>query len=569
MTDSTDNRTQDVLELAARLLTRLSEGIDLDEAVVDAEFLFRFEVTWCKWVSQIRSVMRAMLGRSGDTPLSDEDGARWLLHLESNVGLRVAMQLGNGEPHYVIENSRSRGAYHILDDDLEETSHALGERLLRTTEDADAHRAAFGQIWRLMWQEANQTSKIQNELDRLVCSYGLVPADHKLGEYAPNQIKRQYDCVVSWVVWGRYVPSFLDERTLLIESEVKEESRQTLRPQKWISGLFSAERMPLKVRIRTWAIYYCTRRGGGSFDQLSAVELWNARFPDHRVKSDCYEDDCGKVFAWGTGKGLAPSLVDPFASVRNRWAVLVGINEYDDPAYGQLHVCVKDVKAVHQRLISAGFDQDCVRLLTDFSGNLPTRLNILEALTVIASATGPDDLLLFYFSGHGIEVDDQSYLVSSDAKQVVIRDSAVPIVRVKEIVKDASARAKVIILDACHSGARIGSKGAAKLMSEAFRRHVFDEAEGIAILSSCKQGEVSYEWNAQERSVFTHFMLKALEGESDRDGKGWVTVQDVNYYVTDGVKGWAAQNGCVQTPTFEAATVGDIPLVRCQPQAVN
>ncbi len=200
-------------------------------------------------------------------------------------------------------------------------------------------------------------------------------------------------------------------------------------------------------------------------------------------------------------------------------------------------------------------------MLADDVSGPPTRSYILGTLQAVADATEPDDLLFFYYSGHGDEVGDESYLVARDGRRLVLGDTAVSISRIKEIVSGASARAKVIVLDACHAGAGIGVKGA-RPMSAEFIRRVFEEAQGLAILASCTQGQLSYEWQAQERSVFTHFLLQALTGAADRDDKGFVTVQDASRHVTNGVKLWASQNQTSQTPTLQCAVVGDIVLVR-------
>ena len=227
---------------------------------------------------------------------------------------------------------------------------------------------------------------------------------------------------------------------------------------------------------------------------------------------------------------------------------------------GSLHVCVKDVDAIHGQLIAGGFDRARIRLITDRAPDeLPKRANILAALQSIADATERDDLLLFYYSGHGDETDGEPYLVGRDGRRLALRDTAVPISRVKEIMLEARARAKVIVLDACHSGADIGGKGP-QPMSAGFIRRVFEEAGGFAILASCKQGQLSYEWRHQERSVFTHFLLEALVGKADREEKGFVTVQDANRHVTDGIKLWASRNNISQTPTLQYKVVGDIIL---------
>ena len=265
----------------------------------------------------------------------------------------------------------------------------------------------------------------------------------------------------------------------------------------------------------------------------------------------------------------APTSSEPFYGVGNRWAVLVGVNEYDDETnYGCLHVCVKDAHAIREQLVTGGSDPARIRLLTDDSPEPPTRDNILVALKAVADATEPDDLLFFYYSGHGDEDGGESYLVARNGKRLVLSDTAVRVSRIKEIMEQAPARAKVIVLDACHSGADIGGKGP-KPMSEEFIRRVFEQAEGLAILASCKQGQVSYEWQAQERSTFTHFLLEALAGQADRDEKGFVTVQDANRHVTNGVKLWASQRNLSQTPTLQYTVAGDIILVRYQWRGVS
>jgi hypothetical protein len=262
------------------------------------------------------------------------------------------------------------------------------------------------------------------------------------------------------------------------------------------------------------------------------------------------------------GDGEVP--LETIYGTGNRWAVLVGVNEYEDKAnYGRLHVCVKDVHAIRGQLIASGFDPARIRLLADDASELPSRDNVLVALKAVADATEPDDLLLFYYSGHGDEDGGESYLVARNGRMLVLGDTAVRVSRVKEIMEGAPARAKVIILDACHSGADVGGKGP-RPMSEGFIRRVFEQAEGMAALASCKQGQLSYEWRENERSAFIHFLLEALAGQADRDEKGFVTVQDANRHVSNGVKLWASQRNLSQTPTLQAAIAGDIILARYQ-----
>lgn len=258
----------------------------------------------------------------------------------------------------------------------------------------------------------------------------------------------------------------------------------------------------------------------------------------------------------------AESASDKVYGVGNRWAILVGVDSYEDTAnYGALRLCVKDVEAIREQLVAGGFDPTRIRLLTDQTNEKPTRANILTALKSVANATEPDDLLLFYYSGHGDEASEESYLVARDGRHLTLSDTAVSISRVKKYMDCAAARAKVIILDACHSGADIGGKGP-KSMTAEFINRVFEQAEGMAILASCKQGQLSYESRDIGQGVFTHSLLKALSGEADRDEKGFVTVQDASRHVVDGVKLWASQHNTSQTPTLHYTVAGDIILTR-------
>ena len=86
-------------------------------------------------------------------------------------------------------------------------------------------------------------------------------------------------------------------------------------------------------------------------------------------------------------------------------------------------------------------------------------------------------------------------------------------------------------------------------------QRVFNNAEGMAVLASCKQGQLSWEWREERRSVFTYYLLQALEGKADLDKKGFVTISDVHRYLTDRIKIWAAARGIAQTPTLQLSLI--------------
>jgi hypothetical protein len=245
-----------------------------------------------------------------------------------------------------------------------------------------------------------------------------------------------------------------------------------------------------------------------------------------------------------------------------RWAVLAGVDGYQDGDMSRLTCCTSDVQAVGRLLVDPARGGYRARLLVDGDAEeSPTRNNILAELRNVARSAGAEDLLLFYFSGHGCVEAGEAYLVPCDARLSNLADTAIPVARVKEIMAASAARARVILLDACHSGARIGK--ADERMTAEFMERVFARAEGTAILASCQQGQISYEWEEAGRSVFSHYLLEGLAGAADLDGKGFVTVQDLNRYVADQVTAWAVERGRAQAPTLGGGWSGDIVLAEC------
>ena len=89
-----------------------------------------------------------------------------------------------------------------------------------------------------------------------------------------------------------------------------------------------------------------------------------------------------------------------------KYAVLVGIDNYENQNITDLQFAVNDVKAVGASL-QGDLKFDDVRVLTSDQPrdeNLyPTADNVLVQLDLLANVCQPDDTFVFYFSGHGFQ----------------------------------------------------------------------------------------------------------------------------------------------------------------------
>ena len=264
----------------------------------------------------------------------------------------------------------------------------------------------------------------------------------------------------------------------------------------------------------------------------------------------------------------APSTSHPSGYLGNqrRWALLVGVSAYEDSSYSPLPVCQYDVKELAQQLSQneSGFTPESLHVLAE--GNLfqPTQMDIVNVLQRMSASAREEDLLLFYYSGHGELELNEGYLVTKNTVFGSLSETALSLRHIQSIIKASRARAKVIILDACHAGANGFRKGGSGLPPAFFRR-VYQLASGTVILTSCQEAEQSHIWPTKQHSAYTYFLLDALKGNADRDRKGFVCVEDIDAHVTNGMAAWTERFGHRQTPGKYADTHGRIIISYYKP----
>jgi hypothetical protein len=148
------------------------------------------------------------------------------------------------------------------------------------------------------------------------------------------------------------------------------------------------------------------------------------------------------------------------ASTERKLALVIGNNAYPEP----LQNAVSDARAIAQALRESGFQVDLVldATLKDFD----------RAVDRFASSVHEGDVAMFYYSGHGIQLSNENYLVPVDFKAQEETDAkyeAVPAARVVDRLSETGARLNIVVLDACRNNpfrsTRSGTKGLAPMES--------------------------------------------------------------------------------------------------------
>jgi len=117
------------------------------------------------------------------------------------------------------------------------------------------------------------------------------------------------------------------------------------------------------------------------------------------LRNEAIAADTGvRTFARAADGLIAPPAT--LARKPRRRAVLVGINDYPDPA-NQLHGCVNDVFLMSAVLQECEFSADDIRVVLN---SRATAAGILDRMEWLLSDAAPEDELVFFYSGHGAQL---------------------------------------------------------------------------------------------------------------------------------------------------------------------
>jgi serine/threonine protein kinase/uncharacterized caspase-like protein len=265
------------------------------------------------------------------------------------------------------------------------------------------------------------------------------------------------------------------------------------------------------------------------------------------------------------------------AGGREGVALLIGINAYQrSDRVWPLPCATADARALRDHLVDreiGGFSEDQVVLLTDAEAN---RDEVVRRLSSWLPANSrKKEIAVIYFAGHGvvqrIGSRDEGFLLPYDADPDNVMVRGIAMSDVLGWIENVHDAAVVICLDCCHAAKAIPRHaGAADLTPrhlglgpEVIRRI---SGSGRFILAACAEGQYSYELSELGHGLFTHYLLKGIEGEGDRDLDGKVGIAELFDYVSDSVERHSRSAlGVEQKPWISITTTGRVHISRSRP----
>lgn len=246
------------------------------------------------------------------------------------------------------------------------------------------------------------------------------------------------------------------------------------------------------------------------------------------------------------------------SSYSHKWAILVGVSQYE--YIGDLDFPGNDVEDMRSVLVNrCGIPSSHVFACKDSEA---TKSGIQNAISQVSSRSGSDDLVIFFFSGHGIPsgyLPDSGTLDELDGyEETLCPYDALPDSFSNDITDDefqawisaVPSKNTVCIIDTCGSGGMTKSAARGNLTrgpfltpstkitrEDGFARDLTRDISGrkYLVLMSADDDEVSYEFEALQNGLFSYYLAEGITKTSaNADLDPWISFEEAFAYARTG-----------------------------------
>jgi len=206
------------------------------------------------------------------------------------------------------------------------------------------------------------------------------------------------------------------------------------------------------------------------------------------------------------------------------WAVIIGVADYlyfdsttlfPKPVKGYDLVYSDDDAIEFADQLSSIWGADHIKLLVDSQA---TKSSIQDAITGwLDSKEEANDVVLFYFSGHGQQNSNSEYVIWPYNTSINSDNNEIQDGMLDSWLRCLESSQQIIIIDSCNSGG--------------FIEELYNY--GRVVLTSCRKDEDSYEKTTLGHSIFTYFLLDAFNklDNVDDNNDSSISIQEVFNWV--------------------------------------
>ncbi len=239
------------------------------------------------------------------------------------------------------------------------------------------------------------------------------------------------------------------------------------------------------------------------------------------------------------------------------YVLAIGVSKYENKDL-TLQYAAKDAKDFAASLLQqkGGLYRDVVvKVLVDEKA---TKDEIIDGFDWISKETTSKDVAIVFLAGHGInDSGGVYYFMPVNANLERLRRTAVPFTEMKNTVVSLAGKT-ILFIDTCHAGNVMGARALAPDITGVVNELASAE-NGAVVFASSTGKQYSFEDSNWGNGAFTKAAVEGISGKADYTGKGRITINMLDLYISERVKELTKGK---QTPaTAKPQTIPDFPLV--------
>jgi hypothetical protein len=252
-----------------------------------------------------------------------------------------------------------------------------------------------------------------------------------------------------------------------------------------------------------------------------------------------------------TSSKILKILYNPYQEslkYNNKTAIIIGIDNYKSEKISKLDLAVSDAQNIKGVLNDFYQFDEIYTLYNDKA----TFTEISREVYSQLKKAGPQDLVVLYFAGHGITIEDQiggesGYLLPYDS-DLETDLNTISMTNLNQKAIQSRAKDVLFIIDACYSGLGLISVPplsqypSENIDYEKLKNENSKISRNIITAGGKKQEAVD--------GLFTRFLKTGLTGAADYNHDNYITSNELGYYLKSNVAKEAKKYNMEQTPQF-------------------
>jgi len=220
-----------------------------------------------------------------------------------------------------------------------------------------------------------------------------------------------------------------------------------------------------------------------------------------------------------------------------KYSFLIGVENYQDNSINPVDYAENDVLELSNTINELGFDESNQIIL---NSNGATKATIESKLRRQVRRLTDDDILIFFYAGHGFSRNDINYITTFDSQLGDLENTSIQLQDIFSQFKNSDCNKIIMFLDACESGMQIDET--AREIFYPIQEQVLEEllvnAEYQVCFASCKSDEKSYPSTKLKHGIWTYHLIEALSGNATDAviGNSKVTSESLQNYLVTSVR---------------------------------